>query len=210
MAAPASSSSPLIDTYAAGLIDGEGYLGISHVKAADTYTIRVQVAMVTKGSIVLSRMQRVYGGRITQRPPETDRNAEKDVWVLDGQQAFGLHRGDQASAAAQGGPSGLLLGSVALDLEEPAVEGEVSLGRPIAAPCSSLDAASPGGECQGASAGDTRAPSHRRRWQCIGGASGGSRRSRCSARSSSRGTSRPRGSWWRGGCTRPRRIPLRR
>src|SRR2546426_100915 len=105
MAAPASSSSPLTDSYAAGLIDGEGYLGISHVKAADTYTIRVQVAMVTKGSIVLSRMQRVYGGRITQRPPETDRNAEKDVWVLDGQQASDfieairpalLLKGDQA------------------------------------------------------------------------------------------------------------------
>jgi len=77
-----------MDTYAAGLIDGEGWIGISHVKGANTYAIRVQVAMVTKGSPVLSRMLSHYSGRITKRPPETDRHAEKDVWVVDGKSAY--------------------------------------------------------------------------------------------------------------------------
>lgn len=87
MAEQGSSFSPLTDSYLAGLLDGEGYLGISHVKRADTYNIRIQVAMVTKGSMILDRMQSRYGGRITARPPETERNAPKEVWVLDGQEA---------------------------------------------------------------------------------------------------------------------------
>ena len=77
------------DEYAAGLIDGEGWIGISHTRA-DTYAIRVQVAMVTKGTPILARMKAEYGGRISTRPPETERNAEKDVWVVDGRQAASL------------------------------------------------------------------------------------------------------------------------
>jgi hypothetical protein len=97
-------------SYAAGLIDGEGYLGISHVKGADTYAIRVQVAMVTKGSSILTAMKSQWGGRITHRPPETERNAPKDVWVLDGESAFRflvpvrpflLLKGDQADCLIQ-------------------------------------------------------------------------------------------------------------
>jgi hypothetical protein len=79
-----------MDSYTAGLIDGEGYLGISHVKAADTYNIRIQVAMVTKSTPVLSRLHALYGGRMTKRPPETEANAEKDAWVLDGAEAYSL------------------------------------------------------------------------------------------------------------------------
>lgn len=76
--------------YAAGLIDGEGYIGISKINTARTYAIRVQVAMVTKGSPILSQAQRTFGGRITHRPPETEANAPKDVWVVDGQEAYDL------------------------------------------------------------------------------------------------------------------------
>lgn len=72
--------------YAAGLIDGEGWIGISHTKA-NTYAVRVQVAMVTKGTPVLLRLQRQFGGRMSTRPPETERNAPKDVWVVDGREA---------------------------------------------------------------------------------------------------------------------------
>ena len=74
------------DEYAAGLIDGEGYIGISRTKA-ETYAIRVQVAMVTKGTPILHSLRQRYGGRITTRPGESERNAEKDVWVADGKSA---------------------------------------------------------------------------------------------------------------------------
>ena len=99
-----------MDTYAAGLIDGEGYIGISHVKRANVYNIRIQVAMVTKGTAVLTRMHRQYGGRMTTRPPESEQNAPKDAWVLDGQEAYDLlvsirpHlilKADQADCAMQ-------------------------------------------------------------------------------------------------------------
>lgn len=75
------------ERYAAGLVDGEGYIGISHPKAADTYAIRVAVAMVTKGSPILSSMERSFGGRINSMKAETERNATKDRWVVDGQEA---------------------------------------------------------------------------------------------------------------------------
>ena len=88
MPAPESSSS--LDWYAAGLIDGEGYIGISHLTGSDTYAIRVQVAMVTKGTSVLKRLRSEYGGRIGTRPPETERNAAKDVWLLDGAEAYSM------------------------------------------------------------------------------------------------------------------------
>lgn len=76
-----------MDGYAAGLIDGEGYIGIIHMKPSDTYNVRVQVAMVTKGSPILRRMTAHYGGQISSRPPETEANAAKDVWLLNGQEA---------------------------------------------------------------------------------------------------------------------------
>jgi hypothetical protein len=75
------------DSYAAGLVDGEGYIGISHVKTADTYAIRVQVAMVTKHTPILRQMHARYSGRMGTRPPETERNREKETWVVDGQEA---------------------------------------------------------------------------------------------------------------------------
>ena len=74
------------DEYAAGLIDGEGWIGISKT-AASTYAIRVQVGMVMKGTPILHSMKAEYGGRIGKRPAETERHAEKDVWVVDGQEA---------------------------------------------------------------------------------------------------------------------------
>lgn len=97
-------------SYAAGLIDGEGYIGIGHVKRANTYVIRVQVAMVTKGTPILSQMRRQWGGRISVRPPETERNVAKDAWVVDGRAAYDflsqirphlVLKGDQADCCIQ-------------------------------------------------------------------------------------------------------------
>lgn len=72
------------DSYAAGLVDGEGYIGVAHIKVADTYAIRVAVAMVTKGTPILATLQRRYGGRLNDMKPETERNAAKTRWVVDG------------------------------------------------------------------------------------------------------------------------------
>lgn len=69
--------------YAAGLIDGEGFIGISHTQA-DTYNIRVAVAMVTKGSPILDRMHRAFGGHVSEMKPESERNAAKTRWTVDG------------------------------------------------------------------------------------------------------------------------------
>lgn len=72
--------------YAAGLIDGEGYIGISRTKA-QTYNIRVAVAMVTKGTPILARMHSAFGGHVSEMKPESDRNAAKTRWTVDGEQA---------------------------------------------------------------------------------------------------------------------------
>lgn len=78
------------DSYAAGLVDGEGYIGVAHIKAADTYAIRVAVAMVTKGTPILSGLHRKWGGRLDEMKPETERNVPKTRWVVDGEVAHGF------------------------------------------------------------------------------------------------------------------------
>lgn len=72
--------------YAAGLIDGEGWIGISRT-TVDTYTIRVAVAMVTKGTPILSKMHRTFGGHVSEMKPQSDRNAAKTRWTVDGVEA---------------------------------------------------------------------------------------------------------------------------
>ena len=75
------------EAYAAGLVDGEGCILISHVKRADTYALRVAVAMVTKGTPILSVMLRQWGGRLNEMKPETERNVPKTRWAVDGEEA---------------------------------------------------------------------------------------------------------------------------
>lgn len=74
------------DSYAAGLIDGEGYIGISHTQA-DTYTIRVAVSMVTKTTSILTQLQQRYGGRMDNQPPQGPNNAAKVRWTVEGAEA---------------------------------------------------------------------------------------------------------------------------
>lgn len=76
------------DSYAAGLIDGDGYIGISHVKAADTYAIKVAVAMVIKSSPILDVLKQRYGGVLSPMKPETERNAPKVRWKAEGDEAY--------------------------------------------------------------------------------------------------------------------------
>lgn len=69
--------------YAAGLIDGEGYIGVNHTKA-DTYNIRVAVAMVTKGSSILTQLHRAFDGHMSEMKPQGEQNAAKTRWTVDG------------------------------------------------------------------------------------------------------------------------------
>lgn len=71
--------------YAAGLIDGEGYIGIQ--KSGGTFHVRLKVAMADKGRPALLALQSLFGGTIYHEPPRGERNSPKQVWILTGEKA---------------------------------------------------------------------------------------------------------------------------
>lgn len=75
--------SPTIDAYAAGLIDGEGCIGVSKSKGG-TYAARIDVGMSSKARILLERLQRAYGGSIRNSRPGTDRWESAECWMVSG------------------------------------------------------------------------------------------------------------------------------
>ena len=77
----------LSHAYVAGLIDGDGYIGIEHIKAADTYAVRLAVAMVDKSVAVLRGLQRDYGGRLAPIHPQSPMQRPKIRWAVQGRQA---------------------------------------------------------------------------------------------------------------------------
>lgn len=85
MAEPASSSSPLIDSYAAGLIDGEGYIGIQG--SGGSYQLRLKVSMTDKGLPALLRMHRTYGGSLNRERQAQEATRETHTWRVTGQRA---------------------------------------------------------------------------------------------------------------------------
>lgn len=74
-----------MDTYAAGLIDGEGYIGIQ--EAGGSFQVRLKVSMSDKGLPALRRMEQVYGGKVEPDRPATDVRRESWTWRLTGQAA---------------------------------------------------------------------------------------------------------------------------
>ena len=83
MAELGSSSSP--DSYAAGLIDGEGYIGIQ--ETGGSFQVRLKVAMTDKGLPALHRLQARLGGRVRPDKSATEATRETHVWILTGQAA---------------------------------------------------------------------------------------------------------------------------
>lgn len=75
-------------SYAAGLIDGEGYVGI--VEAGGSMQVRLKVAMTDKGLPSLRAMRRTFGGRLAQDRPNGERTRASHVWRLNGGQAAEL------------------------------------------------------------------------------------------------------------------------
>lgn len=73
------------DHYAAGLIDGEGYIGIQ--QAGGTYQLRLKVSMSDKGTPALRAMKSLYGGKIYDDRDATISRRASFTWVLTGDKA---------------------------------------------------------------------------------------------------------------------------
>lgn len=78
----------LTDAYVAGLIDGEGSVGINHHK--NIYTARVDVGMTEKAIEILRLLADSYGGTVQQARPATDTWDAAFTWTVTGRlaQAF--------------------------------------------------------------------------------------------------------------------------
>ena len=77
-----------IDHYAAGLIDGEGYVGI--VYAGGSPQVRLKIVMTDKGKGALEKMQDAYGGKLCFDTPAKGNRREAWGWRLNGRAATDL------------------------------------------------------------------------------------------------------------------------
>jgi hypothetical protein len=76
--------SPMTPAYVAGLIDGEGCIGISHSKKRDVYAVTVTVGMTSKALGILTDLHRMYSGSLTKRRDATERWDEAWAWCVSG------------------------------------------------------------------------------------------------------------------------------
>lgn len=74
------------DHYAAGLIDGEGWIGIQ--RTTSCYQVRLKINMTDKGLPALEAMAAAYGGRIdAERQGARPEQRPTTAWVLSGEAA---------------------------------------------------------------------------------------------------------------------------
>lgn len=73
--------------YAAGLIDGEGWIGITSRSRGDTYEINLKVSMSDKGKPALDALADLFGGRVTADADATDIRRSTFQWQLTGKAA---------------------------------------------------------------------------------------------------------------------------
>lgn len=71
--------------YAAGLIDGEGYIGIQ--EAGGSFQVRLKVAMTDKGRPALEALSALFGGRVRRDRDATESNRSTLVWLVTGKAA---------------------------------------------------------------------------------------------------------------------------
>lgn len=71
--------------YAAGLIDGEGYIGIQ--ETGGSFQVRLKVAMSDKGRPAVDHMSRLYGGNIYETTRKDPRQRDTCTWTLTGEKA---------------------------------------------------------------------------------------------------------------------------
>ena len=75
-------------SYAAGLIDGEGYIGIQ--ETGGSMQLRLKVAMTDKGLPSLIAIHRKFGGHLAEDRPVGERTRASHVWRLNGRKAADL------------------------------------------------------------------------------------------------------------------------
>ena len=73
-----------IDAYAAGLLDGEGFVGLDVGRKGSSYAVRVDFGMTEKASSVLYRMQKVYGGNVASGRDATEKWDAVLTWRMHG------------------------------------------------------------------------------------------------------------------------------
>lgn len=76
--------------YAAGLIDGEGYIGIQG--SGGSFQVRLKIAMTDKGLPALRKMEDQYGGRIYKDREAKGNNREAHCWIATGVKAAEIIR----------------------------------------------------------------------------------------------------------------------
>lgn len=78
------------DEYAAGLIDGEGYIGIQ--ESGGSFQVRLKVSMTDKGLPALHALRKMYGGRVGPDRDATATNRASHAWRLTGESAASVIR----------------------------------------------------------------------------------------------------------------------
>lgn len=73
--------------YAAGLIDGEGWIGITSRARGETYEINLKVSMSDKGKPALDALAGLLGGKVTPDAAATDIRRSTFRWQLTGKAA---------------------------------------------------------------------------------------------------------------------------
>ena len=81
-----------IDAYAAGLLDGEGCIGIAKSRRGTAYSVRVDFGMTQKAAAVLHRMAKEYGGLVRNGRLATEQWDAVLTWKLHGQEATAFLR----------------------------------------------------------------------------------------------------------------------
>ena len=78
------------DEYAAGLIDGEGYIGIQ--ETGGSFQVRLKVSMTDKGLPALHALRKMYGGKVEPDRGATATNRASHTWRLTGESAASVIR----------------------------------------------------------------------------------------------------------------------
>lgn len=76
------------EQYAAGLIDGEGWIGIT--KSGGTFHVRLKISMTDKGLPALHAMQRLFGGKVYADRDATESNRATHSWIVTGEAAMAI------------------------------------------------------------------------------------------------------------------------
>ena len=76
--------------YAAGLIDGEGYIGIQ--ETGGSFQVRLKVSMSDKGLPALHALKNLYGGKVETDRPEDGIRRSTFTWRLTGEAAIRVVR----------------------------------------------------------------------------------------------------------------------